>query len=198
MHRPRTLVPVHLGLNLEGFRFKVSGKMPYENTLPQLPLLQSQCPCSVLHSIWVKRSGSNVFFMRRKFFWKNNFLLLKMFCYWSLMDSGYIFMANGVILKHIEVDKITWGGHFLKKSLHLISMRNRHMYKVYWMKSRVWIGHLKQNVNKIPKPVKTASKMLIFHAIGSRERCQIQLASTQYQPSARKTSINSLMWTMSC
>jgi hypothetical protein len=25
-------------------------------------------------------------------------------------------MAYGVILKHLEVDKITWGGHFLKKN----------------------------------------------------------------------------------
>jgi hypothetical protein len=31
------------------------------------------------------------------------------------MDSRCIFMAHGVILKHLEVDKITWGGVFSKK-----------------------------------------------------------------------------------
>jgi hypothetical protein len=31
------------------------------------------------------------------------------------MDSGCIFIAYGVILMHLEVDKITWGVIFLKR-----------------------------------------------------------------------------------
>jgi hypothetical protein len=34
-----------------------------------------------------------------------------MFYYWSLMDSRCIFMAYGVFLKHLEVDKITCVGN---------------------------------------------------------------------------------------
>jgi hypothetical protein len=64
---------------------------------------------SVLHSFWVKRGGSTVFFMCGKFL-KNLggiLFLFKMFYYWSLMDSRCLFMAYGVILKHLVVDKIT-------------------------------------------------------------------------------------------
>jgi hypothetical protein len=43
-------------------------------------------------------------------FWKIMFYMY----YWSLMDSRCIFMAYGVILKHLEVDKIIWGS-FSKK-----------------------------------------------------------------------------------
>jgi hypothetical protein len=46
--------------------------------------------CSVLHDFWVQRGRSMGFFhARKKMFW-------------------IFFMAYGVILKHLEVDKITW------------------------------------------------------------------------------------------
>jgi hypothetical protein len=57
------------------------------------------------------RGGKNL-----KKFGEKYFLGSKIIYYWRLIDFKCILMASGVILKHLEADKITWG-HILKKNL---------------------------------------------------------------------------------